>query len=208
MAAYSDVDICNIALAYIGADSIRSFDETNKRSRLCGIFFPSMRKMLLDGFDWPFARKLAALAAAPTTVTTPPGWYAYALPSDCSRVRDLYPPGSRDPWELIGRYLHCAMSENVHVYYTVKEIETARFSEAFSQLLALGVAVRLCMPITQNRDLYKSLAEEFRVMKMEVWEAEANTGNSYRAYNENPDNDTFVNNEVQDAFNYTDPWEL
>lgn len=207
MAAYSDIDICNLALSYVGADTIRTFEENNKRSRLCEIFFGAVKKALLDGFDWPFARKLAGLVAAPTSVVTPSGWYAYAIPSDCSRIRDLYPPGSRDPWEIIGQYFHCALSENVYVYYTVKEIATARFSESFSQLLALGVAVRLAMPITQNRDLYKSLAEDFRLSKMEVWETEANTGNSYRAYNENPNNDTFVNVDTQDAFDFVDPWE-
>lgn len=93
------------------------------------------------------------------------------------------------------------------MYYTANGVAVAYYSESFSQLLALGMALRLVMPLTHDRDLYKTLREEYRFMKADIWETEANTGNSYRAYNENPDKDTFVNIDTQVGFDFPNPWE-
>ena len=52
----SKIGICNLALAHLGADSIRSFEETNKRARMADVFFDQVRDYLLSKFDWPFFR--------------------------------------------------------------------------------------------------------------------------------------------------------
>ena len=115
----SKIHICNIALASLGAQSIRSFDEDNKAARMCDTFFDSTRDYLLSKFDWPFARAMAKLQAIDTSAETlPPGYTAYGLPNDCRTPRDILPPGSRQSWELIGDRIYTEVAGDIFLQYT------------------------------------------------------------------------------------------
>jgi hypothetical protein len=102
--ATAPIDICNQALASIGARStIASFDEDSEAARNCSLQYESTLKQLLRAAQWGFCRRyanLAVLKAAPGTQTPtvtsatwddswpPPGWlYSYAYPSDCIQMR-------------------------------------------------------------------------------------------------------------------------
>jgi hypothetical protein len=192
--ADSKIQICNQALSLLGADAIRSFDENNKRARMCDVFFESTRNYLLTKFDWPFARKYAKLQLLAEEIV-PADKYAYQLPNDCMIPRDLHPPGSYDPWSVHGRVLWCNISseQEVFLYYTIQVMDTSLFSATFSNLLALALAVRICMPISQDKALASVLDQRYLQEQRDVWESEANVGNDYRMFDEDPDNDTFVN---------------
>lgn len=191
----SKISICNLALASLGAAPIRSFDEDNKRARMCDVFFDSTRDYLLSKFDWPFARKLIELTPLADTIA-PEGMYAYGMPSDCKTPRDLEPPGSRQPWEVMGRVFYCNIppeaSEIVVLRYTVVVADETLFSDTFSNLLSLAIAVRMAPAITQDKSLTTALYEQFKQEQRDVWESDANIGENYRAYDEDPNNDTFV----------------
>jgi len=190
--AYSKIQICNLALASLGEDFIRSLDEGNKRAKMCDIFYDITRDYLLTKFDWPFARRVVKLQAVDTEgLTIPSGQFVFQLPNDCKTPRDIHPPGSRTWWEIRKDQLYAKVPV-VYLYYTAKEIATGYFSDTFSNLLALGLAVRLAPVITQDEVLTKALFQQYKDTTMEVWESEANIGNDYRAYDEDPDNDTFV----------------
>jgi hypothetical protein len=190
--ADSKIHICNLALASLGAGPIRSFDENNKRARMCDTFFDSTKNYLLSKFDWPFARgfqKVQPLA----TQDWPDGLVAYGLPSDCKRMNDLHPKGSRDYWEIYGNTMVCkkTVDEGAWIYYTIQIEDTSLFTETFSNLLSTALAVRMAPAITQDKALTKALYEQYRAEQLDVQEAEANEGNDYRSYDENPNNDTF-----------------
>jgi hypothetical protein len=190
----SKIHICNVALSILGSDSIRSFDESNKRSRMCDVFFDSVRDYLLAKFDWPFARSFAKLQQLDRTgVDTPTGVYAYQLPTDCITPRDIFPSGSKDWWEVMGTVLFCKKSSDVYLYYTKREISTGMFSPTFEHLLALGMAVKMGPAIIQDKTILANIANQFNADQRDCWESDANIGNSYRAYDETPDNDSFVN---------------
>jgi hypothetical protein len=59
----------------------------------------------------------------------------------------------------------------------------------------LGIAVRLSPSVTQDKKLTAELREQFAFEQLNAWESEANIGNSYRAHDETPANDPFVNPE-------------
>lgn len=195
----SKIGICNIALAMLGADSIRAFDENNKRSRLCDVFFETTRDYLLSKFDWPFARKLTELQALDPVamdITVPIGQYAYQLPSDCKTPRDILPRGSRTPWSVIGTMVYCRIppdSEPVILKYTVQAVDSSIYTNTFINLLALGLAVKLCPALTQDKKLTTALMDQFNVEQANAWESDANIGEDYREPDETPENDTFVN---------------
>jgi len=198
--AVSKIGICNIALAMLGADPIRSFDENNKRARMADVFYDSTRDYLLSKFDWPFARKLLALQpidAETMGVTVPAGFFLYQLPADCRTPRDVLPSGSRTQWAIMSNMLYCRIDPDSEVEvilkYTKQAADTAIYSDTFINLLALGIAVKMCPAITQDKQLTATLMDQFNVEQANAWESDANIGEEYRKADEQPENDTFVN---------------
>lgn len=207
----SKVDICNSALGLLGADRIRSVDEDNKRARMCDRFYESAKAYLLARFDWPFAKKLKKLQ--PLAVDEDDqieGRYEYALPSDCITPRDLYPPGGRNWWEIMGKTLICRVSPDsdteVILMYTGRVEDVTYFTDTFVNLLALSIAVRIAPSITQDEALAKSLYGQYQTELRDAWESDANVGNDYRAYNEDPNNDSFVYPDGVYPTDQYDPW--
>jgi len=190
MATNSKISICNIALAMLGEDGIRSFDEVNKRARMCDIFYDSAVSYLMAKFDWPFARRYKSLKQVDLD-DLPEGINAFQIPADCRTPRDINEPGSKDQWEVFGDYIYTPV-DIVNLYYTTNDVSVTRFSDTFVSILALGIAVRMGPSITQDKALVKVLYERFTGEVREAHETDANIGNTYREFNEDPNNDSFV----------------
>jgi len=178
----------------LGADSIRDFDESNKRARLADVLYESSKDYLLYKFDWPFARAYKNLQELDlSTEDTPPGFKAYQLPSNCVVARDIFPLGSKDQWEVMGeRVFTIDTATSMGLYYTRDGVDPSKFSDTFAQLLAIFMAVKLSPPITQDAKMTAELHRQFTIQIREDWEADANVGNTYREFNEDPNNDSFV----------------
>ena len=188
----SEIDIANLALSIIGADSIRSFEETNKRARMCKNFYCTTRNYLLSRFDWTFARRYKELSKVTLPPgTTPPGMKTYMLPADCSCPRDLHPPGGIVSWSVSGNTLLTKVNK-AGLYYTGICTDTSMFSGTFVSLVGLGMAVRLCGPVAQNTTLTNTLYKQFLSEIRECTETDANTGNDFRAPSDDPTLDSFV----------------
>lgn len=190
--AYSKISICNMALAFLGEDSIRSFDENNTRSSLCDRFYDLVKNYQLSRFDWNFARKLAKLQPI-ADFETPPGIYPYNTPADCKAIRELYPRGSHSWWEVMGRTFLCKRSSEVYVYYTSQNVTEAYFSDPFAFLLSLSLAIKLSPPLTQDKELTRSLFNQYKIEESNAWEADANMSNDYKPADGIADYDLFVN---------------
>lgn len=191
----SKVEICNIALASMGADSIRDFSEGNKRSRMCDVFFDTTRDYLLSRFDWPFARKYVQLNAIADPVGVPDGWYAFQVPTDCKTPRDIAPAGTNIQWRLQADWILVKKSEDVYLYYTAKIMDETKFSDSFSNLLALGIASRIAPTISKDKAVAKMLYSEYRSEQADMWESEANIGSDWVDHDGDPENDSFVTGE-------------
>lgn len=188
----SKIAICNIALAALGEDSIRSFDESNKRSRMADVFFDPVKNYLLSQYDWAFARKFAALQKL-SDVEVPAGYYKYQLPADCERVRDLWPKGSDEWWEIHGDTLMCKQSESAYIYYTSVGLDPTKFPATFSMLVSTLLAVKMSPAITQDSKVTNSLYSQYKNEVKECWAVDANEGNDYIPHDGDPHNDSFVN---------------
>ena len=169
--AISKIQICNLTLASLGEDSIRSFDENNKRARLCDVFYDITRDFLLSKFDWPFARTFRNLNEVLVEFDVPDGVSVYQLPTDCETPRDIHPIGSRRHWYVQGNKLYVKTSDGtgVGLYYTRKETNQALFTATFSNLLAVGLSVRLCAPITQDKKLARDLLQQYNMMQADFF---------------------------------------
>jgi hypothetical protein len=105
--ADSAVQICNMALASLGVtegiDSLTSQDNT---SMICNMFYPVARDGVLAAFDWPFARRVAALAKRDDVTPAPPWKFAFAYPLDCvpGGARQIATGYSDSPWGMLGQW--------------------------------------------------------------------------------------------------------
>ena len=156
-------------------------------------------------FDWPFARRFAKLQPLDNEITiggitterlVPEGMFAYQLPSDCHNPRDLHPRGSKEPWDVMEDVFYCEIDPesgaDVLLYYTAAEVDVSKYSRTFANLLALGLAVKMCPSVTQDKGLAAQLGEQFVGEQRDAWESDANIGNNYREPDEDPNNDSFV----------------
>ncbi len=191
----SKISICNLALAALGEDSIRDFDEGNKRARMCDVFYEATRDYLLSAFNWPFARKQLQLnMLAEHEGYLPEGSFAYALPEDCHHPIDLLPEGSMQEWEVRGEELICQYGQDklIVLLYTKKILDPTKFSSPFTNLLSTALAVRLAMPITHDKELTKTILQQFEAEKREAWATDANIGNTHLHSDDDANKDSFV----------------
>ena len=87
--AVTTTSICNMALAHIQTNRINDIDEDSVEAIACRLFYDNIRSLMLESFDWNFARISKNL---PLHVEDPPdtNWqYQYIYPSQALAIRKL-----------------------------------------------------------------------------------------------------------------------
>jgi hypothetical protein len=198
--SFSQVDIFNMAMVHIGEPTILAFSDNNRRGRLATTIYQPMFLSVLADIDWTFARRFKRLQETTETdnletVNETYGLYTYDLPSDCLVPRDLYPRGSRERWEVVGRFLQCFKSydDGVYLYYTTTEVTAALASHAFCMALAARLAQAAALPLTQDPTVMQAMANLYSIYREEAYHSDTNIGNSYREPDNEDDYDSFVN---------------
>lgn len=97
----ADVDICNLALSYLGDEAtVASINppEGSAQAGHCARFYPMARDELLEMHTWGFATTRIALAAVANPSST---WqYAYAGPSDAVNYLEILDPAATDEYTV------------------------------------------------------------------------------------------------------------
>jgi len=92
----SDVDVCNLALGYLGDEATVvniNPPDGSAQAALCSRFYPIARDSLLEMHPWGFAAKRVPLALL--SATPPSQWaYVYAQPSDELNLLGVYDPSA------------------------------------------------------------------------------------------------------------------
>lgn len=155
---YSEVAICNLALAAIGRGAqITSLDEASQAARACKLRYPYARDAVLRAYDWNFAAKRAEL---PKNATAPAFEYAnaYDLPADCLIVRSVY-DGEAEKWVVEGRQILTDMGDPIFIKYTQRVEDPAQFDplfvEALAQRIASDIAVQLSESVSRSQGLWQ-----------------------------------------------------
>lgn len=96
--AFSEIDICNMALGHLGRTNapIQSFGEKSAEARTCALWYEPCRRELLEIYDWSFARRRVSLALH--SDPPPRQWgYRYQVPSGILAFRYIWNPFSQSP---------------------------------------------------------------------------------------------------------------
>tara|TARA_R110000824_G_scaffold28769_4_gene96365 strand:- start:1690 stop:3180 length:1491 start_codon:yes stop_codon:yes gene_type:complete len=163
---YTDVQICNMALANIGdKGTITSVvpSDGSRQSTLCNQFYDLALNSTLQRHPWDFAIR----RASPTSVTVDrTEWqYSYYLPRDFVGVLAVLPKEPTDDTSYMGnrtsieysidmdadsvRRLYCNQSDIVLRYYA-KVIDTTQYTELFVQALAWKLSGLLAGPLIKG----------------------------------------------------------
>lgn len=150
------VDICNRALSEIGTRStIASLDEASPEAYNCSLHYDRLRRMLLRGAHWNFAREQQPALTALATPQQP--WQAaYAYPSDCLAFRFLQPPGqyfwAPSPlfrFVVSGKTIQTNLLQAGGVY-TSDVQDCDLFDDLFADALTAALAAHVLLALTGN----------------------------------------------------------
>lgn len=203
----SQLQICNNALAHLAVGRVitTSILEETEQARACNRFYDQCRDEILRDFNWPFARKYAALIVVAGTDALPPvpaspDWqYAYRMPVDCLRPRRI-PSGNRREVEATRVPFWVGQDQNGALIYTdfapqdatatsvaLPQLEytvtfpnpgdEALFAPDFAQMFSLLLAVYIAPAVTGG-DPYK-LGQ--RAMQMYEWARQRAQNNAFGA---------------------------
>lgn len=167
----SEVDICNIALGYLGDDAtVASIDppEGSAQAEHCSRFYPIARDEYLDDHDWNFCTRRATLALLAATPPTP--WaYGYAIPTDmldaisviandaesdhstgAAGVSIYTPQPFVTEVDDTGSTVIYTNQPDAVLRYTAHVTDTAKFSPQFVNALAMKLASLLAGPVLKG----------------------------------------------------------
>ena len=155
-----EVDICNLALSYIGdkakVTSISPSDGSHQAD-LCARYYPLARDMLLERHRWDFTIRQVSLTALSASGRTE--WdYAYRLPGNFAGVISVIPKDSTDdqttegsiapkPFAIeansdLDRILYCDISDAV-LRYQARVTDSTKFSQMFVHAVSWQLASML-----------------------------------------------------------------
>ena len=156
----SNVDICNMALDYCCTRNITSLDEKTKEAKKCNAWYDLVRKSLLLNLNASFSIKRARLAEVADYVPVYGYGKAFALPRDLLHVLNLGNPLDDNFYQIEGKYFYCDENiQEVNIRYLADIEDVTLFDSEFCECLALKLAEKICLPLTEDEQLTNYLKQ-------------------------------------------------
>lgn len=177
----SKIEICNLALNRIAANTVVSLDEGTQSARAVALVYDTTLAEMLEKHHWNFARirrTLSRLAVADSEL--PPEWaFAYALPTDMAKFLYFEGQGITTAWpvengeyrsatgytrwpgsahEIIGDRIFSNSEDGIAIY-TAQVTDTSKFTAAFTNAFIEALAAKLIMPIKGDERRYLALKD-------------------------------------------------
>lgn len=156
MTAISDVLICNLALTYLGEETIENLSEDSVNARLCNVLYEQTRDFVLTDSIWNFAQKRAVLAE----LSEDPVWtedqmsVVYQKPTDCLKINFVNIPSAIFKIE---RDKILSNTSGLKIKYTERITDPTLFFPKFVECFAAKLAADLAYPVTSKRSLVDTM---------------------------------------------------
>ena len=167
----SKIDICNRALLKIGQPAIMSVDDNSPTAQLCRQEFDAALEATLRSYPWPFAMKRVELARRVDRPAFGPAFY-YSLPGDLLRVVEVFCGGLR--YQVEGTAI-ATDAESVAIRYVSKDIPVDIIDAQTVDVIAITLAARLAITVTENpqlRDMLYAEAQQLLAQARNTWAVE------------------------------------
>ena len=159
----SEVTICNLALGWIGGNLITSLLDPSREAQLCNANYAELRDAVTEEGRWTFA-KVYLVYGAITRLDAEAlgyGWkYAFPIPNEILltlRVFDRPDSERQTRWEKAGNLI-LTDDKTIYTESWRQVTNPNEFTATFRQALAARIARDLCLPLTQNKKLWDSMA--------------------------------------------------
>lgn len=180
--ATSPVEICNIALGWLGGTLIISLDDPSVEAKLCKANYDSIRDTVIEEREWTFAVKRLEPVAL---VDRPLYGYdrAFQIPEEVIRILQVSRAGgdvvsgdvqgsfisatrggtgtgreTRIEWNREGDQILASNADRIYARVLIRIEDTTKFSPAFTQALAARLAMDLAIPLTNDAKLQSVMA--------------------------------------------------
>jgi hypothetical protein len=151
------IEICNLAIGWVGGNAIMSFDDDAVEAELCSQAYGPTRDWCLEQRDWTFAATraiLGPLAAVPAFEYTA----AFQLPTELLVVRQVSDgPDMRAIDYTKEQKTILANAAELYIKYTVQVLNENLFSPSFTYALAHKIAAVIANPLTQDKAMKKEM---------------------------------------------------
>lgn len=181
----NEVDICNLALNFLGKGIIKSLSENTELARTCKLHYDRYRRILLKDYSWEFAERTMKLEPVEDFGDNVKGWdYVYRYPDDCLQVLKIYNGNDRrkdDKREKffvqtvdyrLGTKVICCNLENAYMDYVSNEEDCNYFSEEFVEALAHYLAYGMAQALTGSEAKAQT---ELQYMQTALYQAKLRT---------------------------------
>ena len=147
----SQLDICNMALSNIGANTIMSLADGNSTASLVLLHWERCLTAVLREYPWGFATKVAKLSLLDPKGTlygfeTHGVLYSYQYPNDCLKLWELHEGHRKADYEVRFdgvRKIIATDAENAVARYTTLVTDTSLYDASFVDALIFKLAYEL-----------------------------------------------------------------
>ena len=156
----SKTQICNLALAQLGASRLTSITDNTTEAKLCNTFFDDIVDEVL--IESPWSRSIKRVALVKTTNTPAFGFDSeFQLPTDVLRVIEINNESLGNiPFAIEFDKLNIDASA-VSIKYISRLTNTGDFGVALTRAIVARLAAELAYPITGSPQIAQSLYERF-----------------------------------------------
>lgn len=181
----NEVDICNLALNFLGKGIIKSLSENTELARTCKLHYDRYRRILLKDYSWEFAERTMKLETVEDFGDNVKGWdYVYRYPDDCLQVLKIYDgddhrkDDKREKFFVqtvdyrLGTKVICCNLENAYIDYVSNEEDCNYFSEEFVEALAHYLAYGMAQALTGSEAKAQT---ELQYMQTALYQAKLRT---------------------------------
>ena len=181
----NEVDICNLALNFLGKGIIKSLSENTELARTCKLHYDRYRRILLKDYSWEFAERTMKLEPVEDFDDNVKGWdYVYRYPDDCLQVLKIYDgddhrkDDKREKFFVqtvdyrLGTKVICCNLESAYMDYVSNEEDCNYFSEEFVEALAHYLAYGMAQALTGSEAKAQT---ELQYMQNALYQAKLRT---------------------------------
>jgi hypothetical protein len=165
----TQLEIVNKALGHISVLPITSMAESSPAAITANAIWESCRRDCLKGHDWPFATGIVSLSTCNYTIMTNDWTYAYAYPSDCVEVWDVYYNKSdkntsfRVVYDTVNKVkVILSNVSEAKAEYSHDVTDTTLYDAHFVTVLSYFLAANMAKPLTGDAALAKQMLDVYQ----------------------------------------------
>ena len=150
----SKLGIINGALRELNVERLSAITDNSKEAEVMRDIYDIVRRSMLEEVPWNFATKRAVLPLLPSS---PAFGYEneFQLPADFIFASKEY---NNEEFEIEGGKL-LSNAEEIKLIYNYDNLDPSTYPPSFVESFILELAVRACMPLTQDKAHKQMLAQ-------------------------------------------------